>query len=70
MEASASTSWKRQPQWKRILAQPFGDFEECGVCEVVEREVMEQTPGATVRSAMWVVTNKGHDKLNVLDREA
>ena len=40
----------------------LGNFEERGVCEVVAREVMEQTPGVTVLSTEWVVTNKEHQK--------
>ena len=40
----------------------LGNFEDRGVYEVVEREVMEQTPGATILSAKWVVTNKGTPK--------
>ena len=36
-----------------------GNIEERGVYEVVKREVMEQTPGATMLSVKWVLTNKG-----------
>ena len=40
----------------------IGNIEERGVHEVVKREVMEQTPGATVLSVKWVLTNKGTPK--------
>ena len=42
------------------------NFEERGVYEVVKREVMEQTPGATMLPVKWVLTNKEHPKLQFL----
>ena len=41
------------------------NIEERGVYEVVKREVMEQTPGATVLSVKWVPTNKATPKAPV-----
>ena len=41
------------------------NIEERGVYEVVKREVMEQTPGATMLSVKWVLTNKGTPKAPV-----
>ena len=41
------------------------NFEQRGVYEVVEREVLEQTPGLTILSAKWVVTKKGTPKAPV-----
>ena len=41
------------------------NIEERGVCEVVKREAMEQTPGATMLSVKWVLTNKGTPKAPV-----
>ena len=42
------------------------NIEERGVYEVVKREVMEQTLGATLLSVKWVLTNKEHQKLQFL----
>ena len=41
------------------------NIEERGVYEVVKREVMEQTLGATMLSVKWVLTNKGTPKAPV-----